>query len=238
MKMNPLQNLLINNRGRGKFNAQVQGDETTMYLYDVIVNDDYWGGVSADTFVKAINEIDTPTIHLRINSPGGDVFAGRAIEQAVREHKSQVIAHVDGYAASAATLPAVAADKVIMSEGSFFMVHKAWTLAMGNSDDLMDVAALLEKVDGTLMSTYAKKTGADLEQIAEWMTAETWFTADEALEAGFADEIVEEEVSGSWDLAAYRHAPNPEAKIAKPIHSQAYTDYLKRKLQLVEKNAA
>ena len=92
-----------------KAKAEESG-EATLYLYDVIVSDDYWGGISAEKFVKELNALDAPTIHLRINSPGGEVFAARAIEAAIRNHPARIVAHVDGYAASAAAFMAVACD--------------------------------------------------------------------------------------------------------------------------------
>jgi ATP-dependent Clp protease, protease subunit len=214
--MNHLLRLLIDNKGRGQFRAEKKEDEATLYLYDVIVSDDYWGGVSAEKFVKELRSITVPTIHLRINSPGGDVFAARAMEQAIREHSSKIIAHVDGYAASAASVLAIAADEVEMAEGGFYMIHKAWTFAYGNSDDLMEAAGLLEKVDGTLVATYAKRTGKDETTIADWMKAETWFTAQEALDNGFIDRVAEGKVKGQWNLAAYGKAPKTEEPKEEP----------------------
>src|SRR5699024_2920096 len=85
-----------------KAQAEASGD-AALYLYDVIVGDDCWGGISAEKFVKELNALDAPTIHLRINSPGGEVFAARAIEAAIRNHPARIVAHVDGYAASAAS---------------------------------------------------------------------------------------------------------------------------------------
>lgn len=212
--MQPLLKLLAANRGAGQFSAEHAGDQATVYLYDVVVSDDFFGGVSAQTFVKTLNEIDAPVINLRINSPGGDVFAARAIEQAIREHPSQVVAHIDGYAASAASYIALAADQVKIAEGGFYMIHKAWTVAFGNADDLKDTAALLEKIDESLVSTYANATGQEADQIRTWMTDETWFNADEAVANGFADQISEAapKASADWDLAAYAHAPESAAR--------------------------
>ena len=201
--------LLADNRGKGMFKAENNGDEATIYLYDVIVSDDFWGGVSALNFAKELAAIKTPVINLRINSPGGDVFAARAMELAIREHKSTVVSHIDGEAASAATYVAIAADKVKISEGGFFMVHKAWSIALGNADDMLQMAALLEKVDETLVATYASHTGKTADEIRQWMAAETWFTAQEALDAGFVDEITAAPVRNQhgWNLSAYANAP-------------------------------
>ena len=150
-----------------KAKAEESG-EATLYLYDVIVSDDYWGGVAAEAFVKELNATAAPTIHLRINSPGGEVFAARAIEAAIRNHPARIVAHVDGYAASAASFVAVACDEVEIAPGGFFMIHKAWTFTAGNADDLLHTAEMLDKLDASLVDTYAKKTGCAPEAIAGW----------------------------------------------------------------------
>ncbi|MBX3629320.1 MAG: Clp protease ClpP [Nitrosomonas sp.] len=212
------------------FGAEDNGDEATVYLYDVIVSDDYWGGVSTLSFAKQLASITAPTINLRINSPGGDVFAARAMETAIREHKSNIISHIDGQAASAATYVAIAADTVKMSEGGFFMIHKAWSIAWGNADDMLQMAALLEKVDESLVATYANHTGKDAGEIREWMAAETWFGAQEALDAGFVDEIVTVPVKNQqrWDLSAYAHAPKIAQENEIKMKHQTEMQHMKR----------
>lgn len=234
--MNQLNKLLADNRGRGLFKAEANGNEATLYLYDVIVSDDYYGGVGAQNFVKELNNIKADTIHLRINSPGGDVFAARAMEQAIREHSSKIVAHIDGYAASAASYLALAADEVVIAKGGFFMIHKAWTVAFGNADDLLNTAALLDKIDTSLVQTYAQETGQDTEQIGAWMAAETWFDADESVSLGFADSIAESAPKNTshWNLSAYAAAPvmkeEPPAPEPKPEFNATHTDHLKRLL--------
>lgn len=213
--MNQLLKLLADNKSRGIFRAESSADEATIYLYDTIVSDDFFGGVSAISFAKELNSIKAPVIHLRINSPGGDVFAARAMETAVREHGSTIIAHIDGLAASAASYLALAADKVVISDGGFYMIHKAWTLAFGNADDLLETASLLEKIDDSLINTYANETGQNPDQIKSWMAAETWFTAQEAVDLGFADEIsTSVNASSKWNLSAYATAPKIEQQEA------------------------
>lgn len=220
--MHPMLKLLASNRKKGVFRAEALPgyDEATIYLYDMIVNSDieaeYWGGVSPQAFIKALNEITAPTIHLRINSPGGSVFAARAIEQAIREHSSTIIAHVDGLAASAASFLIMAADSVEMSPGSFIMIHKAWTFSYGNADDMIKTAGLLEQIDGSLVKTYAVATGQAENEISDWMAAETWFDAEKSVELGFADKVSDGSNSNStknskhqsWDLSAFAHTPN------------------------------
>jgi ATP-dependent Clp protease, protease subunit len=209
---NMLMRLLRDNaqaRVRRPAKAESAGEEATLYLYDVIVSDDWWGGVCAEEFVKELMSISAPVIHIRVNSPGGEVFAARAIEAAIREHKSRCIAHIDGYAASAASFVAIACDEVEISKNAFFMIHKAWTMEAGNSDDFVKTAAWLDKIDATLAETYAAKTGLSFEDVAAMMAEETWLTAQEAVDRGFADRIAEpeEKAQATWNLSAYSKAP-------------------------------
>jgi ATP-dependent Clp protease protease subunit len=213
---NSLTKLLASNKKRPERLPQskivAKDDETDIYIYDAIVADEdtayWWGGVSAEALVPAIRAIKGGTIHLRINSPGGDVFAAQAICQAIRDTGAKVIAHVDGYAASAATVIATAADEVEISDGGFYMIHNAWTWAMGNANDLTAAAALLSKIDGSLAGQYAKKSGMAVEEVRAAMDAETWYTAEEAVAAGLIDRIAAgKKAEASWDLSAYNKAP-------------------------------
>jgi ATP-dependent Clp protease, protease subunit len=246
---NKLLKLLADNRKaparRFEVNALDNG-EAEIFLYDAIVEDEleaeYMGGVAPQSFVRALRDINATSIHLRINCPGGSVFAARAMETALREHPANITVHIDGVAASAATFIAMAGDSIIMSEGAMFMIHKAWGFAMGNSDDMVDTAGLLEKIDGTLADTYARKTGMDKEKCLDMMRAETWMTAAEALEAGFVDSIAAHETKpkpkSAWNLDAYEKAPktNDEkaAPIAPPANELASPDVsaLMRKLEV------
>lgn len=221
--MQPYLQLLALNKKRGEFKAEVSNDAATVYLYDAIVSSDleaeWFGGVAPKAFIDQLKAIDAKEINLRINSPGGSVFAARAMEQALREHPAKIVAHVDGYAASAASFLMMAADEIRIAPGAMVMIHKAWTGMWGNADDLRKEADLLDKIDGTLVDTYATRSGNDKEQIADWMAAETWFTAQEAVDAGFADAINESGAKASdthWDLSAYSNAPKIEAQEVAP----------------------
>ncbi|MBM3114557.1 head maturation protease, ClpP-related [Jeongeupia naejangsanensis] len=214
--MRQLLNLLISNRQADRRFEVVQnqsGGDATLYLYDCIVatqaEADWWGGVAADTVAKKIAAIDAPTIHVRINSPGGDVFGGRAIETALRQHPAQIHVHVDGLAASAASFIAMAGDVIAISPGAFVMIHQAQTLAYGSADALEKTAGLLRKVDATLVDTYVTRTKQDDGRVRDWVHAETWFTAAEAVEYGFADQLADDsnDVSACWNLSAYAKAP-------------------------------
>lgn len=208
--MDKLLKLLRNNQGRGvKAEAKVEGDEATIWLYDVIGYN--WlsdSGIVAIDFVKELADLDVKIIHLRINSPGGNFFDARAMETALEQHPAKVISHIDGLAASAASVLALAGDEIEIAEGGFFMIHKAMGLAIGNSDDMMEMAEMLEKVDGSLVADYQKRSGQEKAQIEEWMKAETWFTAQEALADGFVDRIYEgEKVENRFDLSVFENAP-------------------------------
>lgn len=195
-----------NKKSPRQFSIKQEGDEATVYLYDAI--DPYWG-TDAAAFVKEFAAITASTIHLRINSPGGDVFDARTMATAIKQHSGRVVAHIDGIAASAATYVALAADEVRIADGAFFMIHNAWTIAYGNKHDLAETAALLDKIDGSIINDYVAKTGKDREEIAALMDAETWFSAEEAVENGFADAVDTDsaKAKNQWNLAAYANAP-------------------------------
>ncbi|MEY4402911.1 MAG: hypothetical protein RIR91_946 [Verrucomicrobiota bacterium] len=223
--------------------VDIQGDTSTVWIYDFIGHDPYTGtGISAEAFAKEIRAITTPNLLVRINSPGGSVFDGRAMFSALQMHPAKKTALVEGVAASAATSIAMAADSVQMVDGALFMIHRSWTMTMGNAEDLLSTAALLEKVDAALVNDYAGKTGADPQQIKDWMSAETWFTAQEAQAAGFVDQIISgAPASASWDLSPYAKAPNipaaQDAPVAEGIDGKQWEEAVRR-LRLIEKNLA
>lgn len=161
-------------------------DEVTLYLYDAIGS---WYGIDPREWVPAFNAIKTKTIHIRFNSPGGSVFDAEAMRTAISQHKSKTISHIDGYAASAASTLALAADEVEISSGGMLMIHDAWCATMGRAQDLEACAVMLRKTTATIASAYALRTRKPEKQIRDWMDKETWFTAAEALANGFADRI-------------------------------------------------
>lgn len=223
--MNKLLALFRANRGKGqgiRVEAQA-GDEPRLMIYDVIVSSDedayWWGGASAETFVRALLSLSAPRVHVHINSPGGDAFAGIAMANAIRNYPGEVIVHVDGIAASAAGFLVASAPRAIMAMGAMIMVHKSWTFAIGNSDDLMAQAAVLEKLDGQQVAMFRTKN-AEYDWDAA-LSAETWFDADEAVQLGLATEREEAApaMAMAFDLSAFDKAPKlpePPAPAADP----------------------
>ena len=187
-----------------------------MYLFDEIGG---WFGIDAQEFVKELQQIDSSVIHLRINSPGGDVFAARAIQTALKQHKAKVIAHIDGLAASAASFIAMGADEIEMVDGGFIMIHSAMSFidvfGYFNSVDVENMMAemekeknLLAKVDDSIANDYAKRSGKELDQVKSWMAAETWFSAKEAEDAGLIDRIYDAQpVENKFDLSSFSNVP-------------------------------
>ena len=233
--------LLALNKGRGSFSIEAKAEEATIYLYDAIITSDPFGlgGVTAIDFIKELNALSQPVINLRVNSPGGDIFAGRAIAQAIKEHPSTIIAHVDGYAASAATFPVIAADQSVISNGGMFTIHNSWMIASGNASDFLDVAALLDKTDQAIIRDYVAKTGKTAEEIKAWMDAETYLYGQEAVDSGFIGAIAEAAPKNkiNWDLSAYSKAPVIENKQEEPEEKQDLS-HLYRQLEMMSKIAA
>jgi len=186
-----------------------------IYLYDEV---GLWG-VSAQDFTKELRDIKAAQIDLHINSPGGDVFDGMAIYTALRGHPATVTAFVDSIAASAASFIAMAGDRIVMRPNSQIMIHMAHGIAVGNADDMEQMKALLDRQTDNIASVYARRAGGTVDQWRDRMRAETWYSADEAVAAGLADEVRDfrpaaDMVRNDWDLSIFNHAgranaPNP-----------------------------
>ena len=147
-----------------------------------------WEITAAETIAKLADM--TGDVTVRINSYGGDSFEGVAVKNALRAHAGHVTAVVDGVAASSASVIAVCgADRVVMRPGAELMIHDAWTFTDGNAADLTKVAADLERTSQAMAEMYAEKAGGDAERWRDMMRAETWFSAQEAVDAGLADAV-------------------------------------------------
>lgn len=203
--MKKIMQLYLDNVGRAR-PANKSSNEAAIYIYDII--DPYWG-VSAKSIASAIAQAgNAETLHIYINSPGGDVFESRAIMAELRRFGGKTVAHIDSLCASAATSIAIACNEIEMSAGAFFMIHNASCLAWGDKGALRETADLLEKIEGSIIADYTGKTGKTDEEVVAWMDAETWFSADEAMENGFIDRIASTaKANNTWNLAAFDKAP-------------------------------
>ena len=175
---------------KARFSLRAQADgENELLIYDYI---DPWGVTASDVVAELAALEPTAAIRVRINSGGGDLFDGVAIYNALAAHAGKVTTQIDGLAASAASLVALAGDEVEIATNAFLMIHHPWTFAIGNAEDLRAEADLLDKLsDGALVGVYVAFTGQAKADVRAWMDAETWFNADEALEKGFATKIVD-----------------------------------------------
>jgi ATP-dependent Clp endopeptidase proteolytic subunit ClpP len=148
-----------------------------------------FGGVTAKDFLAEVKRYKGQHIHLRINSVGGSVIEGAAIYNSLRRHKGGLTVHVDGLAASMASVIAMAGEEVYIADNAMLMIHNPWSMTMGDADDLRKEADVLDKLKATLVNAYVRKTGMETEDIAAMMDEETWLNATQSVAMGFADEI-------------------------------------------------
>lgn len=175
------------------------GDEAEMLMYAPVGG---WFGIWAEDVVAELKQITAPNLRVRVNSPGGSVFEGIAIANALRAHPATVTVQVDSLAASIASVIAMAGDRVVMMPGSQIMVHDASAVTYGNAAEMRELADLLDKQSDNIADQYAARAGGTRDDWRAVMRDETWYLADEAVEQGLADEVLA--------------APAPEEEPAEP----------------------
>lgn len=187
------------------------------------IGESYWGdSVTAMSVKNALDEMEGD-ISVRINSPGGSVFDGFAIYNLLKSHDGQVTVYVDGLAASAASVIAMAGDEIVMGDTAMMMIHDPWTLTVGDSAEMRKTAETLDKIKDSIVSAYAlRASDLDIEEIGAMMAEETWLTAAEALESGFATQVNNESKPEVCNLSRpwINKAPDPE-KISDAPEAQA-----------------
>lgn len=163
-----------------------------IFIYDEI-GPDYWGFVSSKTVMNELEKIGKgKPVTVRINSPGGDVVEAQAIYNALRRHSDGggvVTIEIDALAASAASFIAMAGDTINIAENAMMMIHRASTIAFGNAQNMRETADVLDKFDGILTDTYTTRSGTAKDEVVKLLAAETWLTAQESVDKGFADAI-------------------------------------------------
>lgn len=189
-------------KGKKFWNFKAKDKGAELHLYGPISSTTWWGDeVTPAQFKADLDALgDVSEISVFINSDGGDVFAGQAINSMLKRHSATVTVYVDGLAASIASVIAMAGDKVIMPSNAMMMIHNPWSFAIGNSEDMRKMADDLDKIAESIVAAYREKTGLSDEEIKAIMDKETWLTAEEAVEKGFADEIEEsKKIAASLD---------------------------------------
>lgn len=203
---------------KGEGDAEVRSAELYIYGYIGIDNDPWSGeaiGKSAKGFLddlKALGKVDE--IHVHINSPGGDCFDGNAIYDILAAHPAKKIVTIEGLAASMASVIALAGNTVRATSKALFMIHETSTYAYGRAKDLQSAINALNALNDGIVKVYAGKCSLSEDEIRAAMDAETWYTAEQMLAAGFIDEIVEPvKITAHFDIAAagFKNAPSAEA---------------------------
>jgi HK97 family phage prohead protease len=204
----------------------------TVWIYDEVGGS---FGVSAEEFAKDLDEIQAREILVRVNSPGGSVFDGIAIYNSLRQHPARIVVSVDSLAASIASVIAMAGDEVRMHPGSQMMIHDALGVERGQATDMAKMSTFLDRQSDNIAGIYRRKAGGVDADWRELMLAETWMFADETVEFGLADVVVEDEpppdaeleerMAHRHDLRDFRHAgrrdaPAPRRRTAKPEHKR------------------
>ncbi|MFB4348474.1 head maturation protease, ClpP-related [Microbacterium sp. CR_7] len=207
-----------------RWNVEDAGGVASLHLYGAIGG--FWGDIIAGDVVREIRDLDVATLNVYINSPGGDVYDGIAIRNALRQSPAHIIVHVDGIAASAASYIACAGDEVVMGENAEIMIHDAWTIVLGNAEELRVAAGDLDRISDNIAAMYAEKAGGIAADWRELMKAETWYTAEEAVAAGLADRLdsdtaTDTAAAAQFDLSMFAHAGRAAAPAPVPVAALA-----------------
>ena len=193
-------------------------DTVEVYFYGDIVSDEWsrWGkdDVCPSNIIELTKEIGNGNVNIHINSGGGDVFAGFAIYNILKNCKGKKTVYIDGLAASIASVIAMAGDEIIVPENAYLMIHNAWTVGMGNSADMRKLAETLDTIDDGIVDTYLSRTceGIDESMIREYMSKETWFRGSEIADI-FNNIRIDEPVNAVASIsnkfkASYINLPN------------------------------
>lgn len=222
-----------------EFKAAVQG-VGELYIYGDIVSDSwrwYESDTSANSFKEDLDGLgDIHTLNLYINSPGGSVFEGVAIHNILKRHKAHINVHVDGLAASIASVIAMAGDTIHMPSNAMMMIHNPWTITLGNAAELRKVADDLDRIAVSMRQSYLDRVGDKLteDKLTELLDAETWLSAQECFELGLCDVVGQEKqvaASVSKELfAKYKNIPESLKNAQKPYENSQNEAEIRRKI--------
>lgn len=202
-------------RWDGSIRAAAQSGENTITIFDVI-GEDWWGdGVSANRIAAALRSLGVDDVTVHINSPGGDMFEGLAIYNLLREYQGKVTVKVLGLAASAASIIAMAGDEVQIGRGAFLMIHNAWIVAAGNRNDFREYADYLEPFDKAMADIYAARSGMPVVEIQSLMDKESFIGGGDSVEKGLADALLSSDEITSDDESPSAALRKIDAFLAK-----------------------
>lgn len=191
------------------FKAKASDNALVLDIFDVIGADIFGFGITAAMVKDAIDQNPScSSISINMNSPGGDAFEGVAIYNTLKQSGKPVNINVVGLAASAASIVSMAGDTVVMNLGTQMMIHGAMALCAGFAADMRKMADTLDQVSGSIADIYVNETGLSNRRITEMMNAETWLSADEAVQNGFATSTgASNSVQNTFDLSHFKNAP-------------------------------
>lgn len=170
-----------------------ESGETELYFEGPISNETWWGDeIMPAMFRDELTKV-SGNLTVWINSPGGDCISASQIYTMLRNHKNKVTVKIDGIAASAASVVAMAGDETLISPTGYLMIHNPMTLASGNKSDMEKAIALLDEIKEGIINAYVRKTGLSRNKISKLMDDETWLNAEKALQLGFVDGILFDE---------------------------------------------
>lgn len=199
-----------------KFLAKANGKRGELYLYDAIGQDFFGEGLTCKSVQEALAAMTGVTgLDVYINSPGGSVFEGVSIYNQIARFPAPAKVHVDGLAASIASIVAMVGDEIVIAANAMMMIHDPYSIAFGTAAEMRKTADTMDAVRSTLVDTYVSRTGRTSTEISDWMTAETWMNAKECVDRGFAHSISNETATLQTEVAAqtqtilakYRNTP-------------------------------
>ena len=209
------------------FTAVKSSDGTLELNMLDVIGEDWWtgGGITANRVKQQLDaNKDAKSIKVLMNTPGGDAFEGLAIQSLLKRTGLQVDIEIIGLCASAGTVIAMSGNTIRIHEGGMFMIHPAWTVAMGSKSDMRQTADFLEKVDGSILDIYVRRTGRTADDVRTLVEAETWMTAHEAVAEKFATDVIAAKSGESSDAksgkAKSMTQPNPELSPTPPAHAE------------------
>lgn len=197
-----------------------------IYIYSEISSEQFWGDeTTATTFKEDLEAMgDLQTLNIYINSPGGSVFEGNSIYNIIKRHKAHVNVHIDGVAASIASVIAMAGDTIFMPKNAMMMIHNPWVMTAGNASELRKQADDMDRIRESLVEAYLAKSNGKIERsnLIELLDAETWLTATECVAYGLADVVEETQTMAACaDTKLFAKYQNTPGKFLQPVDKQA-----------------